>query len=240
VGDTSISLKLSSLRERIAEASKRSRHAPEEVVIVAISKKQPITAIREALQCGLKHLGESKIQEAGPKIEEVSRAGTWHMVGHLQKNKAREAVRLFDEIDSVDSLELAQELSRHAREAGKTLPVLLQVSVMGESAKFGIAPTDAARIAEAINALPQLELKGLMTLAPYFEEAVNARPAFAGLRLCRDQIVQSTGLQLPVLSMGMSHDFEIAVEEGSNCVRIGTALFGPRQAASKIRAAEDL
>jgi len=238
MSDSPIQLNFNDLRERISLAAARSNRPVEEILIVAITKTHPPATIREALQIGLRHLGENKVQEARAKIEDIGSAARWHMVGHLQKNKARDAVRIFDQIDSVDSLELARELSRHAQEAGKTLPVLLQVNVVGESAKFGITPEQAPAAAEAINALPQLQLQGLMTLAPYFAEPEKARPAFAGLRQCRDAITRSTGLQLPVLSMGMSHDFEIAIEEGSTAVRIGTALFGPRTTA-RARATEE-
>lgn len=235
-----ISETLEVVRQKIASAAERSNRAAADVQLIAVTKTQPLESLAEALELGLRDLGESKVQEARLKVDRFGSKARWHMIGHLQKNKVREAVQLFDQFDAVDSLELAEEISRRAADVGKIFPVLLQVNVSGESTKYGVKPFDAASVAEAINALPRLELCGFMTMAPYSEEAEKARPVFAALRECRDSIQQSTGLQLPELSMGMSGDFEIAIEEGSTSVRLGTILFGARKATKLKRSSEEI
>jgi PLP dependent protein len=230
----SITDHLALVQEKIATAAKKAGRATDAIQLLAVTKTHPLETLEEALGCGLREFGESKIQEARFKVDRFGSRVRWHLIGHLQKNKVKEAVRLFDCFDAVDSLDLAEEINRRADEIGKTFPLLLQVNVSGESTKFGVSPADAACVAEAINALPRIELRGLMTMAPYTDEVEKTRPVFAGLRECRDQIEQSTGLKLPDLSMGMSNDFEIAIEEGSTSVRLGTILFGVRK-ASKIR-----
>jgi hypothetical protein len=222
-----LTARLANLRETIAAAARKTGRDPGTIELVAVSKTQPAEAIREAISAGILHFGENKVQEARGKIEDLGR-GLWHLIGHLQTNKAKDAVRLFDFIDSVDRLDLAQELDRRAEALGKTQNVLLQVNVAGESTKFGCAPEEARDLAEKLNALPRLALHGLMTIAPYSPESEKSRPHFAALRELRDRIEAGTGLKLPVLSMGMSGDFEVAIEEGSTAVRIGTALFGER------------
>ncbi|HUB67384.1 MAG TPA: YggS family pyridoxal phosphate-dependent enzyme [Candidatus Methylacidiphilales bacterium] len=221
------SIRLNRLRDDIAAAAKRAARDPSEIELVAVTKTHPIESIQEALRAGLLHFGENKVQEARGKIESIGR-GVWHLIGHLQTNKARDAVRLFDFIDSVDRIEVAEEISRRAEAIGKVQNVLLQVNVAGESAKFGCAPASARALAQAINALPRLALHGLMTIAPYAPEPEKSRPHFAGLRELRDAIENQTGLRLPVLSMGMSGDFAVAIEEGSTSIRVGAALFGER------------
>jgi len=222
-----LSSRLAALQDIIATAARKSGRAPEAVDLMAVSKTQPADAVREALRAGLLHFGENKVQEAMGKIESVAR-GIWHLIGHLQKNKAKDAVQLFDFIDSVDRQELAEEIEHRADLLGKTQKVLLQVNVARESTKFGCAPEVARALAETINTLPHLALHGLMTIAPYSEEPEKSRPHFAALRELRDRLESDTGLHLPTLSMGMSGDFAVAVEEGATCVRIGTALFGAR------------
>lgn len=222
-----LSSRLDRIHESIAAAARKAGRNPGEIELVAVSKTQPIDAIQEALRAGVTCFGENKVQEARGKIETLGR-GVWHLIGHLQGNKAKDAVRLFDSIDSVDRAELAEEIDQRAEAFGKTQNVLLQVNIAGESTKFGCAPERARSLAEAMNALPRLCLRGLMTIAPYSPEPEKSRPHFAGLRKLRDQIEADTGLRLPVLSMGMSGDFAVAIEEGSTCVRIGTALFGER------------
>jgi pyridoxal phosphate enzyme (YggS family) len=219
--------RLAKIQNMIAAAARRAGRDPAEIEIVAVSKTHPAEAVMAAMRAGLTLFGENKVQEARGKIEEVGR-GVWHLIGHLQTNKAKEAVRLFDSIDSVDRLELAQELNQRAEAFGKTQNVLLQVNVAGESTKYGCSPAAARELAEAINALPRLSLRGLMTIPPFVPEPEDSRPHFAALRKLRDQLQTDTGLALPVLSMGMSGDFEIAIEEGATHVRIGTALFGER------------
>jgi len=222
-----LSSRLARLRQTIDEAARRSGRNPDEIELIGVSKTQPVEAIVEAMREGIVRFGENKVQEARGKIETLGR-GQWHLIGHLQTNKARDAVRLFDSIDSVDRNELAEEIDRRAEALGKIQNVLLQVNIARESTKFGCTPEAASQLAEAINALPRLCLCGLMTIAPYSPEPEKSRPHFAGLRELRDKIEAETGLKLPVLSMGMSGDFSVAIEEGSTSVRIGTALFGQR------------
>jgi pyridoxal phosphate enzyme (YggS family) len=219
--------RLARIHDAIASAAQKAGRDPAEIELLAVSKTQPAEAIQEALRAGLTHFGENKVQEARGKIEELGR-GVWHLIGHLQSNKARDAVRLFDSIDSVDRADLATEINHRADALGKTQDILLQVNIAGESTKFGCAPDAARALAETTNALPRLCLRGLMTIAPYSPEPEKSRPHFAGLRDLRDKIEADTSLRLPVLSMGMSGDFAAAIEEGSTCVRIGTALFGER------------
>jgi len=222
-----LSTRLATLQNAIASAAKKAGRDFSEIELLAVSKTQPVEAIQEAMRAGLTHFGENKVQEARGKIETLGR-GVWHLIGHLQGNKAKDAARLFDSIDSVDRAELAAEINHRAEDLGKTQNVLLQVNIAGESTKFGCAPAAARALAEAINARPRLCLRGLMTIPPYSPDPEKSRPHFAGLRLLRDQLETDTGLKLPELSMGMSGDFAIAIEEGSTCVRIGTALFGER------------
>jgi pyridoxal phosphate enzyme (YggS family) len=219
--------RLEKVRAQLAEAATRAGREPSTIELVAVSKTQTVEVIREAMRAGLLIFGENKVQEAARKIAELER-GSWRLIGHLQTNKARLAVQLFDSIDSVDRLELAQDLDRHAEPIGKTQNVLLQVNVAGESSKSGCTPESAQSLAEAINALPRLSLRGLMTIAPYAPEPEKSRPHFAALRELRDVLQRETGLHLPELSMGMSGDFAVAIEEGATSVRIGTALFGER------------
>jgi PLP dependent protein len=219
--------RLAKINNAIAVAAQKSGRDPSQIQLLAVSKTQPVEKIQEAIRAGVTHFGENKVQEARGKIDELGR-GVWHLIGHLQSNKAKEAVRLFDCIESVDRADLAQEIDHRAEALGKIQNVLLQVNIAGESTKFGCAPDAARTLAEAINNLPRLSLHGLMTIAPYSPEPEKSRPHFAGLRELRDRIEADTGLRLPVLSMGMSGDFAVAIEEGSTCVRIGTALFGER------------
>ena len=211
------------VRARIAAAAGRAGRRTEEVTLVAVSKTVPPERVDEALALGITTFGESKVQEAKAKIPLVSSRARWHMVGHLQTNKARDAVALFELIHSVDSLKLAAELNQWAPRAGRSLPVLLEVNVAGEASKFGIKPEDLTAALRQIVNLSRLEVRGLMTLAPFTENAEAARPHFRRLRELRDS------LGLRELSMGMSHDFEVAIQEGATIVRIGTALFGERK-----------
>jgi len=219
--------RLAKINGAIAEAAQRAGRDPAVVELIAVSKTQPVEAVQEAMRAGITRFGENKVQEARAKIEELG-CGVWHLIGHLQSNKAREAVRLFDSIDSVDRSELAVEINHRADALGKIQNVLLQVNIARESTKYGCTPETARALAEEMNALPRLCLRGLMTIAPYAPEPEKSRPHFAALRQLRDQIEADTGLRLPVLSMGMSGDFSVAIEEGSTCLRIGTALFGER------------
>jgi pyridoxal phosphate enzyme (YggS family) len=222
-----ISSRLATIQSEIDSAAQRAKRDSSEIEIIAVSKTQLEPTIREAMQAGLTLFGENKVQEARGKIESLGR-GVWHLIGHLQSNKAKDAVRLFDSIDSVDRLDLAEEINHRADALGKTQNVLLQVNIAGESTKYGCAPEAARSIAEAINNLPRLTLCGLMTIAPFSPDPEKSRPHFAGLRELRDKLESDTGLKLPTLSMGMSGDYIVAVEEGATHLRIGTALFGER------------
>lgn len=217
------------VRERIARAAERAGRRVDEITIVAASKTFPAEAIRAAYEAGLRHFGENRVQEFEAKRAKLGDLdATWHMIGHLQSNKARRAVQLFDRVDSVDRLSLAEKLDSAAGEFGARLPVLIEVHPGGEETKSGVEEADLAALAEGVAALAHLELLGLMAIPPYFEEAERVRPSFRKLRELRDGLSSRMERTLPVLSMGMSHDFEVAVEEGATEVRIGTALFGKR------------
>lgn len=224
---------LNSIQERIAAACARAGREPSSVTLLAVSKGQPPEAIRAAADAGLVLFGENKVQEAKAKIPLCSGKLRWQMIGHLQSNKCRDAVQLFEMIQSVDSLALAQEINKQCDKAAKTMPILLEVNVAGESSKFGYAPEKILAELNEINALPKIEIHGLMTIAPWTSEPEKVRPFFQKLRELKTECEQILGAPLPELSMGMSGDFEIAIEEGSTLVRIGTALFGPRQGFKK-------
>ena len=219
------------VRRRIAGAASRSGRNPLEIRLIGVTKTLSAAVAREAVDLGLEDLGENRIQEARDKVPDVGReAARWHLIGHLQRNKAGKAVELFDWIHSLDSEEVAEAVSRRAAAAGVVPYVLLEVNVSGEASKHGVSPGDAPRVAERVAALQGIEFAGFMTIAPYSDRAEDARPHFAALRELRDSLQSRLGRPLPHLSMGMSGDFEIAVEEGSTMVRVGTALFGPRTA----------
>lgn len=215
---------LALVRERIRQACERVGRDPGSVTLVAVTKGLPVETIREAAALGITNVGENRVQEAAAKIAGWSGdALRWHLIGHLQRNKAKDAVECFGAIHSVDSLALADELERQAAKRARSLDVFVQVNVSGETTKFGCRPGEASALARHLAGHPHLRLKGLMTLAPFGTDPELARPAFRELRLLRDTI-QASGL----LSMGMSHDFEVAIEEGADLVRIGTAIFGER------------
>lgn len=216
--------RVASVRARIAAAALRAGRVPSDVLLIAVSKTHPPAAIAEAIAAGIDAIGENRVQEAAPKIETLraSHPGVrWHLIGHLQRNKAAAAVQLFDMLHGVDSEPLARAISARAT---RTVPILLEVNVAGEATKFGVRPQDAARLAERIGALPHLDLEGLMTVAPQVDHPEEVRPVFRALRELRDAI----GLR--ELSMGMTDDFEIAIDEGATMVRIGRAIFGERRA----------
>ena len=231
---SSLGERLAEVRSRIAAAAGRSGRDPDAVTLVAVVKTVAPESVAAAIALGALDLGENRVQEAERKIEAVGRVapdGTpvrWHLIGHLQRNKAGRAVELFDRVHSVDRVEVAEALSRHATGAGRVLPALVEVNVSGESSKFGVAPDALEPLLERVAALPGLALDGLMTVGPAVAEAEAARPHFARLRTLRDAAERKLHLKLAVLSMGMSGDYEVAVEEGATLVRIGTALFGPR------------
>src|ERR1051325_672982 len=219
---------LDSVQQRIAVACARAGREPGSVTLLAVTKSHSPETVAEAARLGLTLFGENKVQEAKAKIPLCAGRLRWHMIGHLQTNKCRDAVELFEMIESVDSLHLAQEISKRAESAGKTMPVLLEVNLAGEANKFGYRPDTLAAELEPINALPRLEIHGLMTVPPWTSNAETVRPVFRRLRELKEHCEKILGAPLPHLSMGMSGDFEVAIEEGATIVRIGTALFGPR------------
>lgn len=218
------------VKKLMAQAALRSGRNPEGVKLVAVSKRIPIERIIPAIEAGIEILGENYVQEALEKFNQIGLKVHWHMVGHLQKNKAKYVANIFDMVHSVDSLELAQELNKRAANLNKTLAILIQINLSKEITKKGLGKEQLYHLAEQIALLPNLCLKGLMTMPPYFPDPEEVRPYFRELRKLRDEIErQSQGkLQLKELSMGMSYDFQVAIEEGATLVRIGTAVFGPR------------
>jgi pyridoxal phosphate enzyme (YggS family) len=220
--------RLEQVRARIASAAERASRSSEDVKLVAVTKGHDVEKVRSALEAGQTIFGESKIQEARAKIPLLPSHLTWHFIGHLQKNKVRHALPLFQLIHSVDSLELGQQIQRIAREDGLYPRVLLEVNVAGEGTKFGFPPEELSAKMEQLLTLDRVSIEGLMTIPPIAEEAENSRPYFANLRQIRDRLEKEFRMRLPELSMGMSDDFDIAVEEGSTYVRVGTAIFGPR------------
>jgi pyridoxal phosphate enzyme (YggS family) len=219
------------IRGRIAAAATRAGRSPDEITLIAVSKTVPPERIIPALDAGITNLGENRVQEAETKIGQIAANNLrWHLIGPLQSNKARRAVELFDIIHSVDSEKLAERLDRIAGELNKIMPVLIQVDLGKESTKSGIDQNDLEPLVDRITNCENLRLKGLMTLPPFFENAEDARPFFRQLYEIRDALNAKSGLREPLseLSMGMSHDFEIAIEEGATMVRVGTAIFGKR------------
>jgi pyridoxal phosphate enzyme (YggS family) len=217
------------VRLRIVQACARVGRDPGEVTLVAVAKTFPPEAIREAAEAGIRDVGENRVQEASAKFQVLGRDVTWHLVGHLQTNKVKKALEIFDWIHSVDSLRLAEEISRRAERVGREVDVLVEVNVSGEPSKFGVRPSELHRLIEQVVRLPHLRLRGLMTIAPLVDDPEKARPYFAALRELRDQLLRSgVADHLPHLSMGMTDDFEVAVEEGATMVRIGRAIFGER------------
>jgi pyridoxal phosphate enzyme (YggS family) len=232
---------LNDIRERIDAACKRAGRSAESVTLLPVSKGQPPEVVGAAADFGLTCFGENRVQEAKAKIGQCPGHLRWHLIGHLQSNKCRDAVQFFEMIQSVDSLELAEEIDKWAGKSAKTMPILIEVNVAGESSKFGCRPEELLADLPRINALPKLEIHGLMTVAPWAADPEKVRPVFRRLRELKGECEQILGAPLPHLSMGMSGDFEVAIEEGSTMIRIGTALFGPRAAARKAaRAGEDV
>jgi PLP dependent protein len=230
----SIAQNVAELRERIAAATLRTGRHPEEVTLMAVSKTFAPECIREAYAAGLRVFGENRIQEFTGKAAALAdlKNADWHMIGHLQTNKTAKAVELFTTIASVDSLRLAEKLNSAAQQVGKKLRALIEINVGGETAKSGMPPEspEFEGLLRAASRLEHMEFLGLMTIPPFSEDPQQMRPYFRKLRQLRDEIQarKLPNLRMDVLSMGMSHDFEVAIEEGSSCVRIGTAIFGER------------
>ena len=219
---------LKAVQQRIEAACARAGREPGSVTLVAVTKSQPPDVVCAAAALGLNLFGENKVQEAKAKVPLCPGRLRWHMVGHLQTNKCRDAVGLFEMVQSVDSVHLAEELNRRAEQAAKTMPVLLEVNAVGEASKFGYRPGQLLADLARINALPRLEIHGLMTVPPWTLDPEKARPVFRQLRELKERCEQLLGAPLPHLSMGMTGDFEVAIEEGATMVRVGTALFGAR------------
>jgi PLP dependent protein len=230
---TAISANLERVRERIERATARAWRRPEEITLVAVSKTVSPEAIRAAYDLGLRHFAENRVQEFEAKQPKLSNLeAAWHFIGHLQRNKARRAMHLFDRIDGIDSLSLAQTLESEALAQGKRVPVLIEVRLSDEAKKTGIPEASLPALTESIAApSSHLQLRGLMTVPPYFEDPERTRPYFRKLREMKDELSERLASPLPVLSMGMSHDFEIAIEEGATEIRVGTGLFGERPPA---------
>ena len=225
----SIAANLAQIRRRIADACRRSGRSPQEVTILAVGKGRAPESIREAAQCGLALFGENKVQELKQKAAQCPGHLRWDFIGHLQTNKSREAARLARMIHSVDSERVAQSLNGACEKLAKTIPVLLEVNASGEGGKYGFRPDEALEKLQILNDLDRLEIHGFMTMAPWSREAEGARPHFRCLKQLQKEAEEILGAPLPQLSMGMSGDFEAAVEEGATIVRIGSALFGKRR-----------
>jgi len=231
----SISYNIAAVRARVEAAARRAGRQAADIALLGVTKTHAPERIREAYAAGLRLFGENRVQEFAAKASAVADLADaeWHMIGHLQTNKAAKAVELFNAVDSVDSLKLAEKLDAAARKAGRKLPVLIEINVGGEAAKSGVAP-DSRELEELLLTAPRfeaLEFRGLMTVPPFTDDPEDARPYFQKLRELRDAIAarKLPAVHMDVLSMGMSHDFEVAIEEGSTCVRVGTAIFGERR-----------
>lgn len=221
----SIAENVQRVRERIAEAAVRAGTDGGSIALVAVTKTVEIPLIQEAIDAGITDIGENYVQDAVRKFEVIGSTVRWHMVGHLQSNKARHAVRIFDSIQSVDGVTLAKEIGRRSIAIGKRLEVLIEVNISGEMSKFGVQPEEVMAVCEQVAQTPGIALQGLMGIAPFTDDTKVVRESFASLRYLWERLPRENRVWL---SMGMTSDFEIAIEEGSNMVRIGTAIFGPR------------
>lgn len=228
-----LAVPFNTLSARIAAACQRCGRDPSTVTLVAVSKNHPPEAVRAAADFGVTVFGENRVQEAKIKIGQCPARLRWHFIGHLQSNKCRDAVHFFEMIQSVDSLSLAEEIDKWADKSGKTMPILIEVNIAGEASKYGYRPEAVLEDLLKINALRKIEVHGLMTVAPWSPEPERARGVFRGLRELKIRCEEILGAPLPHLSMGMSGDFEVAIEEGATMVRVGTALFGERSKARK-------
>jgi pyridoxal phosphate enzyme (YggS family) len=223
---------LGAVKERIAKAAARVGRDPETITLVAVSKTMPVESIREAIEAGQHVFGENRVQEAQAKVQALGREVRWHLIGHLQRNKVKVVCDIFDLIESVDSLPLAQDINARASQRGIIMPVLLQVNIGDETTKSGVAATDALALVRQVALLPHVSVRGLMCVPPPVDVPDHARPYFAQLRTLAERIArqQIPNVSMTELSMGMSHDFEVAIEEGATMVRVGSAIFGPRPA----------
>lgn len=223
---------LGAVKERMAKAAARVGRDPESITLVAVSKTVPVERIREAIEAGQHVFGENRVQEAQAKVQALGRAVRWHLIGHLQRNKVKVVCDLFDLIESVDSLALAQAINARAAQHGLMMPILVQVNIGDETTKSGVAATEALALVQQVALLPHVSVRGLMCVPPPVDTPDHARPYFAQLRTLAERIArqQIPNTSMTELSMGMSHDFEVAIEEGATMVRVGSAIFGPRPA----------
>jgi hypothetical protein len=221
---------LSAVQERIAKAAARAGRDPARITLVAVTKTVPVERIREAIDAGQRVFGENRVQEAQDKVEALGRDVHWHLIGHLQRNKVKFVCDLFDLIHSVDSLSLAQDINARAAQHGIVVPILMQVNIGDETTKSGVAAAETVALVQQVAALPHVAVRGLMCVPPAVEIAEHARPYFVELRSLAEQIMHERipTVAMAELSMGMSHDFEVAIEEGATMVRVGSAIFGPR------------
>jgi len=221
---------LESVRRRIARSCGKANRPPQDVKLVAVTKEAETSEIEEALRLGVKELGENRVQDALLKYKDIAGRATWHLIGHLQTNKVKDAVKIFSLIHSVDSIRLAKEIDKEAKKMGKVQDILIQVNTSGESTKFGLAPQEILDVFKEICLYPNINIKGLMTIAPEADDPEIVRPYFKALRELRDSVLpacrQADKAPNSILSMGMTNDFEVAIEEGANIVRIGRAIFG--------------
>ena len=229
--ETDIAANIEKIKQRIAAACARAQRDPSSVALMAVTKTVPTERILQAVDAGITLLGENYVQEAREKHELLGGRARMHLIGHLQTNKAKYAVRLFDCVHSVDRLELAQELNKRAKAVNRTMDILIEVNVSGEQTKNGVPTTRAKELIYRIAGMENLLVRGLMTMAPFSDDPETSRPYFQALRNLRDDIAREgiPGVQMEELSMGMTDDFEVAIEEGSTIVRIGRAIFGARQ-----------
>ncbi len=239
---TTLKENLARVQERIEAAARRAGRDPADIILVAVTKTHPPEVVEAAYLAGLRHFGENRVEEAAPKIQAVAAwlaaqkpdadPPAWHMIGHVQSRKADEAAGPYALIHSVDSVKLARRLDRFASERGRRLPILLEVNVSGEASKYGFRPTEVAAALTEIAAMSSLQVQGLMTMAPIVADPEMARPVFRALRVLRDDLARRfPQMEWHHLSMGMTDDFEVAIEEGATLVRIGRAIFGERRAA---------
>ena len=229
--EVDIATNINTIKQRIAAAAARCNRAPDSIKLLAVTKTVPPVCIGKAIEAGLTVFGENYVQEAKEKVAVIGPRAQWHMIGHLQTNKAKYAVNLFNYIHSVDRMDLAWELDKRARLIGQKMNILIEVNVSGEKTKNGMPADTAIPLIKDVSKLENLSVRGLMTMAPYSANPENSRPYFTGLRNLRDDIIRTgiTGIQMEDLSMGMSDDFEVAIEEGATIVRIGRAIFGERK-----------
>jgi pyridoxal phosphate enzyme (YggS family) len=214
-----------------AKCEKIRKNIPQNVTLVAATKERTAAEIQEAIDAGIEIVGENYVQEAVRKYQEIGDSAKWHMIGHLQRNKVRDALRIFSMIQSVDSLRLAREIDKRCEKSGRIMPVLLEINIAGEETKYGITPENAPDMVGQIAGFPNLQVEGLMTMEPYSDNPENSRPYFKRMKQLFDEIRSQNipNAEMKILSMGMSGSYEVAIEEGSNMVRIGTKLFGPRK-----------